>query len=222
MQTHGSSETRIWAVVPVKRLAMAKQRLSIALGTHREDFARELAARTVATVRDSGVFHGILVVTSDAIVSSDAEAAGAVVVVDSGDSLNDAVSLGIAAIRERGGDVCAVVPADLATATPSGIKRLVAEYLGLRTTVGEGAIGFVRCKEGTGTNMVFLDPRCAFHPAFGVNSFAKHLASTSGHGRELWGGEAAFDIDTTEDLNLLATKLSSADPLSKILLRACT
>jgi len=206
-----SHEQHLWAIVPVKRLEFAKQRLAAALGAHREEFARLLALRTVDTLRRSGRFTGILVVTSDARAAQCVQAAGATVVDDGDRSLNESYSLGLAVAAECGADVCVLMPADLATLTPQGVDDIVSQFERARRGADAQITGLVRSKDGSGTNMVLLDQSQPFSPAFGSGSFDAHMRALKGRGRELAGGEAAFDIDTIDDLQTLVCKLSQAD-----------
>jgi FO synthase len=198
---------RRWAIVPVKRLEFAKQRLAEALGPRREEFARLLALRTVDILTRSGLFAEILVVTSDPRIASGVRAAGATVIDDDDRSLNAAYSLGLDTAFGRGADICVLLPADLATLTPGGVSHIVSRYQALRDGANDGDIvALVRSKDGSGTNMVLLD-RQSFKPAFGRGSFEAHMRALNGHGRELDGGEAAFDIDTIDDLRDLIRTL---------------
>jgi 2-phospho-L-lactate guanylyltransferase (CobY/MobA/RfbA family) len=74
------SRDRVWAVVPVKRLALAKQHLAGVLGRRREQFMRILAAQTIDAQLNCPVLAGVVVVASDPFVARDARARGAVVV----------------------------------------------------------------------------------------------------------------------------------------------
>jgi FO synthase len=210
----------LWAIIPVKRLAAAKQRLASVLGEHREEFARVLACRTIQTVIDSRRFDGVLVVTPDPLVALDARARGAVAIDDRGGSLNFACSLGRRAAADRGAESCVLIPADLALLTPRGLSRLVADYVELTSRAGPQSVGLVRCKENTGTNMVFVGRQHEFTPAFGPNSFALHMRGADPHAHELQCDEAAFDIDTADDFQLLKQRLVSlpaADPIAQFL-----
>jgi len=210
----------LWAIIPVKRLAVAKQRLASLLGDHREEFARVLACRTIQTVIDSRQFDGVLVVTPDPLVALDARARGAVAIDDCGGSLNFACSLGCRAAVDRGAESCVLIPADLALLTPGGLSRLVADYVELTRRAGPKSVGLVRCKEGTGTNMVLVGRQQEFTPAFGPDSFAEHMRGAAPHAHELKCDEAAFDIDTADDFRLLKERLPSlpaADPIVRFL-----
>ena len=58
------------------------------------------------------------------------------------------------------------MPADLGLLSAQALAGVVQRYSVLRET-GD-AVGLVRCKEGTGTNMVLLDPAQPFEPRFGA------------------------------------------------------
>ncbi len=202
--------SRVWPVVPVKRLSAAKQRLRGALGSRGDEFARLLARRTIETLARSRTVAGILVVTSDPVVVEDAHAAGALVVDDAAHSLNAAYALGIAAAGGFGADLCALVPADLALLSAAGFDAIVFGYDDHRQRAGRSAVGLVRCKDGTGTNMALFDPHSDFVPEFGPDSFARHMHTAGTDGHELPSDEAAFDIDTVEDLRNFARQMGAA------------
>jgi FO synthase len=210
------TQAALWAIIPVKRLSAGKQRLAPVLGVHREEFARTLANRTIQIVIDSQQFCGVLVVTPDPLVALDAKRLGAVVLDDCGGSLNAACSLGRLAVMERGAEACALIPADLALLTPEGLARLVADYAALTMRNGRDAVALVRCKEGTGTNMVFFGRRQPFAPAFGPESFTAHMHGAAQPAYELPSDEAAFDVDTAEDLRRLHERLPTLPPTDPI------
>src|ERR1700722_6750432 len=197
----------LWAIIPVKRLAAAKQRLAPVLGERREEFARLLACRTIQTVIDSRRFDGVLVVTPDPLIALDAGAREAIAIDDCGGSLNFACALGRRAAADRGAELCVLIPADLALLTPRRLSELVDDYIDLATRAGPQSVGLVRCKENTGTNMVFVSRHQKFTPAFGPNSFALHMRGAAPNAHELKCDEAAFDIDTADDFQLLKQRL---------------
>ena len=98
--------TGVWAIVPIKRLSAAKQRLAALLAETREEFAYLLACRTLDVVRGSGVFDGIIVVSPDPRIAAAALARGALVLDDRDASLNEACSEGLAAARGSRSGVC--------------------------------------------------------------------------------------------------------------------
>jgi FO synthase len=200
MATHA---LKIWAIVPVKALSSSKQRLAPALGPRREAFARALLIQTLFALAGSRRVTGILVVTDDSEVADEARQAGAEVLLKEAD-LNAACALGLADVRARGADVCAIFHADLALLSPRGVDALIYAYLECRRAQGDSVVGLVRSQEGTGTNVVLLNPKLPFTPAFGAASFATHQLAAGSRARELHCDEAAFDVDTVADLEKLA------------------
>jgi FO synthase len=207
----------VWAVVPVKRLAVAKQRLAPVLGGRREEFALRLARRTLDVLRDSALFQGLIAVTPDPRVAAEAAARGAEVIDDGDIALNAACALGIARAAERGADVCVLLPSDLALLTPQSLAEVIEHYRALRDRSVPESIGLVRCKDGTGTNMVLLDPHCEFEPAFGADSFARHLQASPLRAHEMIAPAISFDIDSPADLATFAAAIGdTTDALAEL------
>ena len=209
----------IWAVVPVKRLAAAKRRLSAALGGAREEFAYLLACRTLDVLQSTGVFAGTLVVTPDPRVAAAARARGALVVDDADGSLNDACALGLDAAARHGASLAVLLPSDLATLTAEALSGLVRAHARVQGRQ-RAAIGLVRCKEGTGTNLVLLAPRASFQPSFGPDSFSRHLHAAGADAHELCEPAVSFDVDTPADLEALRARVGEQDergPLASLL-----
>jgi FO synthase len=192
----------IWAIVPVKRLAAAKRRLAAALGAAREEFAYLLACRTLDVLQGTAIFAGVIVVTPDPRIAEEARSRGAVVVNDQDGSLNHACALGLAAAALRGASLAVVLPSDLATLEAEELSRLVRSHAHTHDRQN-AAIGLVRCKEGTGTNLLVLEPSARFRPSFGPGSFARHLHEAGSAARELREPTVSFDVDTPEDLETL-------------------
>jgi FO synthase len=209
VKANESSEARRagrWAIVPIKRLALAKQRLAALLGEKREEFAYLLACRTLDVVRQTGLFDGIIAVSPDPRIAAAARARGVHVLDDRDAALNEACVLGLAAAAERSASIAVLMPADLGLLSAPALIDVVRRYSALRD--GGAAVGLVRCKDGTGTNMVLLDPAQAFIPRFGPDSFARHFGAANAH--ELAAPEIAFDIDAAEDLHRFAGMLESS------------
>ncbi len=204
----------VWAVMPVKQLNLAKSRLASCLGARRAEFARCLMLHTLDALRASGVFDGIVVVTPDAHVAAHAEAHGAIVAADRGNSLNEACSLGLAAAQALGAELTVFVHADLALLRAADIRALLASYHTACAAAGTPLLGLVRCKEGDGTNIVFCDRATSFVPHFGPRSFARHAAETGYCA--LLNEHAAFDIDTEIDMAALVLQYSRMDPSDPI------
>jgi FO synthase len=226
MQGNCTSRLSTWAIVTVKQLADSKRRMSAALGSRREEFAYWLAIRTFDVLGRAPEFAGLIVVTPDPRVSKEARLRGAHVVSDTGQCLNTAWSLGMRAARERCAEVCVLIPADLALLTPDATSGIISRYLASRDRLGPSTVGLVRCKNGTGTNMVLTDPREPFEPAFGPDSFATHVARLNGRAHEFMAEQVAFDVDTREDFARLARSVAASpatdeDPVARFVREIC-
>jgi FO synthase len=205
----------IWAVVPVKRLSMAKQRLAPVLGAAREEFAYLLACRTLDLLRDCGLFSRVIVVSPDPRVAAAARRRGAQPVDDADGSLNAACALGLDGAARASAGLAMLIPSDLAALCAHDLHRVIDVYVELRERHGPQAIGLVRCKEGTGTNLVILKPGRSFEPSFGADSFRRHLDAAGAH--ELSAPAISFDVDSPQDLETVATRLEKSgaiDPLA--------
>ncbi len=173
------------AIIPVKRLARAKSRLSAALpAPDRASLVVEMARSTVAAA--SEVVSEVLVVTADVRIR--AALTGVSFVGDPGRGLN-------AALRHA----AALVPAS------AGIAALTADVPALRGSELAAALdecsvrAFVPDLPGTGTVLLAAPAGTRLDPRFGAGSAAAHEASGA---RRLDGDWPTLrrDVDTADDL----------------------
>ena len=205
---------KIWAVMPVKQLSLAKSRLASCLGDDRPAFAKCLMLHTFDALQASGVFDGVLVVTADTQVAALVQARGAIVVADHTISLNAACSLGLSAAWAAGADLTMIVHADLPLLSAGDVQMLLASYHAACAAADTPLLGLVRCKDGDGTNIVLCGRTTPFVPHFGPQSFARHASDT--RYCALLNENAAFDIDTEADLALLLARAAMMDPTHPI------
>jgi 2-phospho-L-lactate guanylyltransferase len=177
-------------VVPVKRLSLAKTRLSSYGDSGRQSLALAFAADVVeAAVQVAAV----LVVTDDEQAAAALSALGAQVVADDPDAgLNPALEHGGELLRAGHPSIgVATLSADLPCVRPDDLRAALAQ-------VGAGERGFVADVEGSGTTLLAAGPGAALLPAFGAGSRAGHLA---GGAVELTGAPGLRrDVDTPADL----------------------
>jgi 2-phospho-L-lactate guanylyltransferase len=188
----------VWAVVPVKDSATAKQRLAPTLPA---EFRRRLALamledvlETLAAVR---ALAGILLVSVDAAATQLAARYGAVVSrVAATEGHTAAVT---AAARTLAAQEAAMLtlPGDVPLVTPSDIERIIITH--------RGAPGFtiVPARDELGSNAILCSPADAVPLRFGENSYFPHLASARARGIEptiLYLPRLGLDIDGPEDL----------------------
>jgi 2-phospho-L-lactate/phosphoenolpyruvate guanylyltransferase len=182
-------------VVPVKRLARAKSRLSGPAGPHRERLALAIATDTVSAVLRSSRVRQVVVVTDDPVAAPELTALGAVVVPDEpGSGLNPALVHGAAHARLLiPENAVGALSADLPALRPAELDRVL-------EAAAMTANAFVPDAAGVGTTLYTARPGAGFRPRFGLGSRATHRASGA---RELLLDDVASvrrDVDTIEDL----------------------
>ena len=176
-------------LIPVKDFRQAKARLAdVLLPEHRIRLAQWTADRVVAAATPLPVF----VACDDDAVADWAEAAGATVLWRPGMGLNAAVGDGIATLAAAGIEHVIVAHSDLAS--PSPLAHLVMS----------GGIVLVPDTCNDGTNVVVVPTRIGFQPAYGSQSFRRHLTHALSLGvavRVHRDPHLALDIDTPADLH---------------------
>ncbi len=140
---------------------------------------------------------GTIAVTGDVEAATIAEAFGAMVVADPIESgTNDAVLRGVRALDVLGGSGLVVVPGDLPFLTAD-------ELCAVLTALAGAPVVIVPAARDGGTNILALSPTAVMAPAFGCDSFARHLAAAAANGVRpvtLVLDGAGHDIDVVADL----------------------
>lgn len=187
--------TQRWClVVPVKRLSVAKSRLTGAAAAHRAALALAFAADTVSAALRTASVAGVVAVTDDPDVADLLGLLGALVVTDEPDAgLNPALvhGVGVAAARHPGAGVGAL-SGDLPALRPADLARALGRARGHGCAVVADA-------RGDGTTAYLAARAADFDPAFGPGSLRAHVA----RGAHLVDGGLASlrrDVDTPEDL----------------------
>ena len=188
---------RAVAVLPVKRFADAKQRLSTGLapGTRRALAEAMLTDVLVALRRTEGLDE-VVVVTAEPVAEALALGYGARVVSDTREAgQSPAAQLGLDAVE--GGGRRAARPRRLPGTRSRPAHRTAA--------VGRAGalVVLVPDRHGTGTNGLVLHPPTAIEPSFGPGSRERHTALRRGGGASLRVEEMpslVLDVDTPDDL----------------------
>ena len=188
--------TATWGVVvPVKRLALAKSRLSAYGDQARRELALAFAVDVVTAALDCPAVSRVLVVTDDEQAADALRALGAAVVPDDPDAgLNAALEHGAQLVAgSRGGvDSTATVSSDLPALRPADLAAALAQ-------VPPGGRGFVPDAAGSGTTLLAAASAVDLAPAYGAGSAARHRASGA---VELPAGAGLRrDVDTPQDLS---------------------
>jgi 2-phospho-L-lactate guanylyltransferase len=177
-------------VVPVKRLALAKTRLSSYGDDLRQELALAFALDVVGAALGAGTIREVVVVTDDTRAAAALADIGAHVVADVPDAgLNPALEHGAAQIGPGLG--VATVSADLPAVRAEHLEAALA-------ALPPGGRGFVIDVTGTGTTLLAAAPGVVLGPAYGTDSRDVHVRSGA---VELPGAPGLrLDVDTPEDL----------------------
>ncbi len=206
-QRHNSDPAEdLWALVPAKKLAEAKQRLINCLGTEREAFTIAMFKDVIAALNASEEVSRIVVVTGDPQLAFIAKQQDILVLEENGSiGLNQAIDLGINEIRKLGGRRIAILPTDIPLLTGAEFDRVVRDY-NHQTHRDQDLIGISSCTERTGTNCLFINTQQSFTLRYGPGSYKLH--SNSAEKQEygpiqLHSITISMDIDEQQDLNAL-------------------
>ncbi len=195
------------AVLPVKALDRAKQRLTEALSAgHRRALMEAMVSDTLTAVGRVAEISRILVVTSDQAASRIASGHGAAVVEDTAHSHSDAALLGIARAIELGAQRVLLAACDCPLIDPRELTALIEQ------PVPERSVLIVPDRHGEGTKALLLTPPGSLTPAFGDGSRQRHidLALAEGTTPEVIEVPSlGLDIDTREDLDELMARFEA-------------
>lgn len=202
--------TGIWAVIPVKELLGAKQRLA-ALLTPAERLAlattmlEEVLAALAATTR----LAGIALVTRDPHATAIAGRHGWRVITEGArDGHTGSVDAGRRILAAAGADGILTLPGDIPLATSTEIDAVLATH----GAAPAPAFTIVPAHDEQGSNTVVLSPPHAVKLRFGDNSYFPHLAAAREAGLEptvVHAPGIAMDIDHPADIAMfLATPAS--------------
>jgi 2-phospho-L-lactate guanylyltransferase len=192
------------AIVPVKRLDAANERLQDALSPEaRKRLAEAMLLDTFSKLRRSRMLDELVVVTADPTVERQARWFDHEVLLQRDDAgHSQAAQAGARTAMAAGSERVAMLPVDCPLLDPEQLDR----HLG-RTP--QAAL-IVPDRHGTGTNALVLSPPDIFAPAFGPDSCSRHIsrARASHVGFALEEIDSlAMDLDTPEDMIELRDRL---------------
>ncbi|MDE2517549.1 MAG: 2-phospho-L-lactate guanylyltransferase [Rhodospirillales bacterium] len=191
----------IWAALPVKALAGAKQRLSAALSpAQRQGLMRAMLGDVLAALA-AAPLAGIVVNTADAEVAALARDHGARVVCLDADRGHTAAVTALARLLAAEGHAgLLTVPGDIPAITAAEIATLIAAH------GAAPAISIVPAHDRRGSNAILCTPPDALAFAFGDDSFLPHLATARAGGIEpriVTLAGIGMDVDHPADLAML-------------------
>jgi 2-phospho-L-lactate/phosphoenolpyruvate guanylyltransferase len=198
---------RTLAVVPIKTLSAAKQRLAGALATGaRASLAQAMFSDVLASLRRSQRVEAIAVVTADVVANAVAHGERVTVLPDERqDGQSPAAMIGIRYAVATGFERVVLVPGDTPLLNAAELDELLDTC-----EADELAAGIVPDRHGTGTNALVLNPPDAMEPSFGPGSLERHMDIATEVGaarRRIDVPSLALDVDTPEDLTALTEVL---------------
>jgi 2-phospho-L-lactate guanylyltransferase len=193
------------AILPIKTLDRAKQRLSTELDpTPRRSLVEAMFSDALIALRRAAAIDSVIVVTPDHVAQRIGAGYGAEVIEDADSGHNDAAQQGIEHALRLGAERVLLVPGDCPLLDPDELNALAA-----RRTRADSVL-IVPDRHGTGTNALLITPPGAFAPSFGEGSHDRHLEQARAAGltaESVSVPSLALDVDTPEDLALLTDAL---------------
>lgn len=199
----------VWAVVPVKNLGSAKQRLSPVLDQQqRRSLLCAMLRDVLSALTRADCLAGIMLVTRDQDVRAIAgEYAVSVLEEDENRGHTDAVTFGANTLAGEGVASMLTLPADLPLVAPADIHAIVSAHP--RTPP---AVTLAPARDNLGSNAMLCSPPDVLPFRFGENSFYPHLQRVRELGIEpriIERQGLGLDIDTPDDLRTFAAQRSS-------------
>ena len=163
----------IWAVLPVKEMVGAKERLSPLLSPEeRVALMRVMVGEVLAALSAARGLAGITVVTLDPWATAAAQAAGArVITAGAREGHTGSVTTAARLLEAEGASGILTMPGDIPAVTAAEVEALL---------TGHGAapaFSIAPSHDEGGSNGVLLSPAAAVPLRFGEDSFFPHLAA---------------------------------------------
>jgi 2-phospho-L-lactate/phosphoenolpyruvate guanylyltransferase len=194
------STNDIWAVVPIKELDGAKQRLAPLLTpAQRRALIEVMMSEVLEAVTTTNSLAGVMVVTVDPHATALATRLGARIVTDGArDGHTGSVTAALKLLAKEGRAGMLTLPADIPAVTSQEINLVVGAHLPRRP-----AFTISPAHDHLGSNTVICSPPDAVPLRFGDNSYYPHLDAAQRCGIEptvIHQPGIAMDIDHPVDL----------------------
>lgn len=197
---------RTAAILPIKSFGAAKQRLGSLLGSgSRQALAQAMFQDVLASLRRVEGIECIAIVASEPSVEFAADEQVVLLEDTAQDGQSAAAGLGIRWALEQGFERVLLVPGDTPLLAAGEVEAML-----------EGAaesVVIVPDRHGTGTNALLLRPPTAIELSFGPDSLQRHVAAAQSaeltH-RVEQVASLMFDVDTSDDLTVVADKIEAS------------
>jgi 2-phospho-L-lactate guanylyltransferase len=189
----------LWAVVPAKDLAEAKQRLAgVLTRDERQGLAQAMLEDVLTALSNVAKLAGTIVVTREAAFAATAQSFGARVIADlRHEGPSAAITLAAKELAAEGAAGMLAIPADVPLATAAEISGILAEV------EAHPAVTLAPALADMGTNAIALAPSDVIPIQFGKQSFFQHVEAALERGiapRILRLPGIGLDIDRPADL----------------------
>ena len=197
---------RTAAILPVKSFGAAKQRLGSLLGSgSRQALAQAMFQDVLASLRKVQAIERIVVVASEPSVEFAADEQVVLLEDSAQDGQSAAAAIGIRWAIDAGFERVLLVPGDTPLLATGELEALLGH--------AREPVVIVPDRHGTGTNGLLLAPPDAIEPSFGPDSLERHVAAAQGADlahRVEQVPSLVFDVDTSEDLDVVAAKIEAS------------
>jgi 2-phospho-L-lactate guanylyltransferase len=205
--TQDPVDEHLWALVPVKVLTVAKQRLQQYLGPQRGELAFAMLTDVLDALAASKAISRIAIVTADQRVAALAQQRGLLLVKETGScNMNAAIALGLAAIRENGGRKVVIIHSDIPLLTGTELDRMAEAFQEQARGCKGELIAISPSADRGGTNCLFMDVKQPFEFSYGPDSFTLHCAGADARGAQVVTLDSltvSMDIDEPGDVEKL-------------------
>jgi 2-phospho-L-lactate guanylyltransferase len=193
----GGFKVAVYAIIPVKKLADSKKRLSTVFTP------QERATLTLAMLEDvlialkSSVVDKVVIVAEDSQVQKTAEQFGAFYRFANGATLNSAIDETTSYCVKKGAQSILILPADVPLINSEEINRIIQLADGCNSAV------VLSPSHDWGTNALYQSSPKLIPACFGPESFLNHIREAVRNDvsvRVHFSNQLAADIDCAEDL----------------------
>lgn len=205
----------MWALLPLKSFANAKQRLSDVLTPEeRAGLFQAMVQDVLKVLQLHPDIENTLIVSDDTAARELAQSYGADFLFEptfnnswaAGEKrLNAAIQAGVNELAARGTDEVMIIHGDLPLISTSEISQLIRSH----RQQGAFALTIAPDTHGVGSNCLLCTPAAGFTYCFGKNSFANHVSQANQLGMSLQTitlPGVGCDIDTPADLLTLINR----------------
>ena len=196
-----------FALVPVKDLSKAKERLSSILSqTERTALAYAMLEDVLRALRGSVFLNRLFVVTLDENAIEIAKSLGVEIIKETKQE-GESASVDYASMicKNMGAESVLVIPGDAPLITHEDVDFILEKEKSYSSVI------LVPARDEMGTNAIFKKPPDAIPSRFGYDSFKKHIDESRQRNipYEVYKlSKIALDIDEPEDLTLFASRKS--------------